>query len=92
MPLKRHAQVIQGVERLAGAALAKADESYRRGVAEHFLDAIDKAKSFDGVRRRLSGATLRRMDTSEGEENMGDAMTQVGMVAMVASTPSDKGS
>lgn len=85
--LRRQTQLNQGLDRLAGAALANAGTDYSREIASPIVDALETAKSFEGLRRRLNASFLRRMPSPKTEERLHDVLTQSAAIGAATVDP-----
>lgn len=87
---KSNKEVIAGVTLLADRALDRMARDYRAAVTAPLLEAIGEAKTFEGVRKRLSAALVRRMGASAVADSLGDAATQAGLIGDAAARPAKK--
>lgn len=89
MSVRSQNAVQAGVERMAGASLGRVGRQYRRDIAP-LLDAIESAKSPEGLKRALSPALAARIETTALEESLTDTLTQAAVIGKVAGTHKSK--
>lgn len=87
MPLKRHTEVMDGLDSLAERRVRAVGEIYQRGLVRPMLAALRSAKSERGALAALGPALIRRMDDGALARDVGDALDQAAGIGMVSATP-----
>ena len=86
MPLKSHKAVLAGVDKLAGRALGRAAKAYRRKTIDPLVRAMEKAKSYEGLKRALSAQRLQDMDPEPMAEALASAGVNAALIGRTAAT------
>ena len=87
--IRRTRDVVNATERLAGRAATTMAGDYRDQVIGPIVAAIQGAKSAAGLKRPMSAALVKRMDTAPMADALGTAMTQASLIGTVAATPAE---
>jgi phage gp29-like protein len=90
VPLNNQKQVMAGLDKLAGRSLGAASGVYRRNVVDPLVDTIANARGIKDLQRRLGASLLKRMDTTEFEENVAQALVQAELIGRTTATPRKK--
>ena len=87
MPLSNQKQGMAGMERMNGGFIGRLANSHRRDIEGPIVDAISKARSNEGLLRRLNAALFRRMDSKKLEQSTADGMVLAALIGSVTATP-----
>ncbi len=90
MALSSQKQVMAGLDKLAGRALGRASDDYRREVVRPLVGRINNAQSLKGLLRQLGPGLVREMKTDRFELGLAQTMTQAALVGRTSATPREQ--
>lgn len=83
---RQRRDVIEAVEKMAGASFALRSKEYRAGL-EPMIGRILRAKSVKGLKKTMSAALAAGLSVAPVGESLGQAMLHADLIGRVAATP-----
>lgn len=86
MKLRNSKDVIGGVTVLGERAIRQIGDGYQ-AISDPVVDAIESAKGFGDLKKRMSKRLINEMDSTVIEESLETMGTQAGLIGVVSATP-----